>query len=125
MYKLYLALAAVFGALSVILGAFAAHGLKSRLDDYAKGIWETAVQYQTTHALALMILAILMKNYVTSSSLKVAGISWVIGIVIFSGSLYCLALTRMKWLGAITPIGGVAFIVGWLALLIFAIKGYE
>ncbi len=122
MHKFFIISSAVFGGLSVILGAFAAHGLKNKLDAYAKGVWETAVQYQSVHAISLMVLGFAMVHHANSTWLKVVGWSWSAGIVVFSGSLYLLAVTKTKWLGAITPIGGVALIVGWVALLIFALK---
>jgi uncharacterized membrane protein YgdD (TMEM256/DUF423 family) len=108
-----LRVAAVLGALAVILGAFGAHGLKDVLArNNTAGIWEKAVFYHFIHAIMLFILAGRMPLQ--------AGpwFSFLIGIVIFSGSLYLLAVTNLRWLGAITPIGGVSFIVGWLWLVI-------
>jgi uncharacterized membrane protein YgdD (TMEM256/DUF423 family) len=105
--------AAAFGAAAVILGAFGAHGLKDiLLRNGTAAIWETAVFYHFVHAVMLFLLA--------GRILPSAGpaYSFTIGIMLFSGSLYLLALTNLRWLGAITPIGGVSFIVGWVWLLI-------
>lgn len=120
--KWVLIVASFSGFITVALGAFAAHGLKHRLSDYSKAIWDTAVQYQMFHTLSLLAVGLLLTQFSGVQSLKVSAISWLLGIIIFSGSLYTLALTNMKWLGAITPIGGAAFLVGWAALLWFAIK---
>lgn len=112
---------ALFGAVSVGLGAFGAHGLKGRVDERMIEVWATAAQYNMTHALALIAVA-----WVASRSqhvaTQVAGWAFVAGIVLFSGSLYAMVLTGQRKLGAITPIGGVAFIVGWLALAFAASK---
>ncbi|PWK53666.1 DUF423 domain-containing protein [Pleionea mediterranea] len=122
--KWALIFASLSGFFTVVLGAFAAHGLKHRLDQYAKGIWETAVQYQMFHTLVLLVVGLLLSQaqFSAAQSLKVSAVSFLIGIIIFSGSLYTLALTNIKWLGAVTPLGGLAFLVGWAALLWFAIK---
>ncbi|RXJ72526.1 hypothetical protein CS022_15175 [Veronia nyctiphanis] len=108
-----IALGCVFSALSVMIGAFAAHGLKAHLSDYSLSIIRTGVQYQFWHSLALLALgSVLLRidapRLILSAKLLVAG------IVFFSGSLYGLALTGANWLGPITPIGGVFFIAGWL-----------
>ena len=104
-------------ALGVILGAFGAHGLRGRLDAYLMGVYEKAVFYHFIHALGILIVSLLPKAGVASQ----ASAGWVCGlllagIAIFSGSLYLLALTGNRVLGAITPVGGVCFIAGWLAL---------
>ena len=121
--KTILIIAGVFGVLSVAIGAFGAHGLgatlttNNRLDTF-----ETAVKYQFYHTLALFLLGILMIN-MQSNYLNYAAISFILGMVIFSGSLYTLSLTNMTWLGAITPIGGLGFILGWIFLNFGASKG--
>jgi len=120
--KLFLMLGSISGLLSVALGAFGAHALKERLDEYSLGIFHTGVTYQTTHALAMIIVALLIKWYPDSNGLQWAGWSFLIGTLIFSGSLYALAMSGIKVLGAITPIGGVLFIVGWALLVIHAWK---
>ena len=112
---------AMFSGLAVALGAFAAHGLKSRLSAYSLDVFETAVKYQMYHALALLALGLLASR-IETTGVKVAGYSFTLGILIFSGSLYTLSLTGIKWLGAITPIGGVAFLVGWISLTITCFK---
>ena len=109
--------AALFGAAAVLLGAFGAHGLVERVSPERLLVWETGAQYQFYHALALLALS--------SGALRgrwtrwhgLAALGWITGIVVFSGSLYLLVLLDMGWLGAVTPIGGVAFVVGWLMLL--------
>ena len=108
--------AGVIGALAVILGAFGAHGLESRLDADDLEIWHTAVLYHLFHAAALLAVAAAPERFWTTPWLARVAWAWVVGIAIFSGSLYLLALTGVGWLGAITPIGGVALIVGWALL---------
>jgi len=105
---------AILLALAVILGAFGAHGLRERMDDYARGVYEKAVFYHFIHALGILIVSLLPKTgtFPPESAGPVCT-ALLAGIVFFSGSLYLLALTGNRWLGAITPIGGVAFIVGW------------
>lgn len=110
-------IAAVLGFLAVALGAFGAHGLEGILTRHDRvATWETAVFYHFIHAVVLLVLA-LRKPVLTGSWW-----SFFIGIVVFSGSLYLLALTNATWLGAITPIGGVSFLVGWLWLIVSAGK---
>ena len=118
----WIAIAALNMALAVITGAFGAHALKARLSTEALSWWQTAVAYQMWHALGLMALGILLRVSLTNpATLPVTGVqtSAVLlqaGIVIFSGSLYAMALGAPRWFGAITPIGGLAFIAGWLWL---------
>ena len=113
LWALWFKFSAVFGALGVILGAFAAHGLKGRLSPESMSIFETAVKYQMYHAFALIGVGVLAMR-VESTSIKLAGIFFILGTIIFSGSLYLLVATDTKWLGAITPIGGLALILGWV-----------
>ncbi len=115
---------AVNAALAVALGAFGAHALKEKLSEHYLAIWETAVQYQMFHALGLIAIGILMSSSLLGpiSQLNWAGWLLLAGIIIFSGSLYILSLTGIGVLGAITPIGGVAFIIGWIMLIIAATK---
>lgn len=108
-------LAALFGMLSVALGAFGAHGLQGRLSPADMAIFETAVRYQFFHALALMVPALRMER-TRNGFLELAAWSFLAGIVLFSGSLYVLVGSGQRWLGAVTPLGGVSFIVGWCAL---------
>ena len=121
MSRIFLAIAAIFGGLSVAAGAFATHALKERLSERSLEIFETAARYQMYHALVLLLVALLlMQETISQSTLVAAGWSFVIGILFFSGSLYVLSLTNIKVLGAIAPLGGAAFIVGWLAIAIAA-----
>jgi len=120
MDRVFITLAAVSGCLSVGLGAFAAHALRDRLSADALQVFQTGVTYQMYHALALLGVGILLARFSADGSawLSAAGWLFVVGSVLFSGSLYLLALTGTTWLGAITPLGGVAFLAGWLALAI-------
>jgi len=108
----WLAIGAVAAGVGVGLGAFGAHGLKSRIEPQTLAVFETGVRYQLYHALALLAVA-----WVTSRSTSAlpgaAGWAFLVGILLFSGSLYLLVFTGTKWLGAITPLGGVAFLLGW------------
>ena len=115
MVKLYLLAGSFFCLFSVILGAFAAHGLKNRLSEYAIGIFKTAAEYQMVHGLALIVVAVLIKWGI---NLNMAGGFFIAGTLLFSGSLYLLALTGLKWLGPITPLGGLCFIIGWIVILV-------
>jgi uncharacterized membrane protein YgdD (TMEM256/DUF423 family) len=119
MSKFWLVLAAVSGLLSVSLGAFGAHSLKYLLDDYGRSIYEKAVIYQMFHTVGLFVVG-LLQVYSKGISYSMAGWGFLTGILLFSGSLYLLAITGMKWLGAITPIGGIAFLFGW-GCVVFAL----
>ncbi|KZN47118.1 DUF423 domain-containing protein [Pseudoalteromonas luteoviolacea] len=114
MAKLFLIIGSTFCMLSVALGAFAAHGLKHHVSEYAVGIFKTAAEYQMTHGLAIIVVAFLLK---WGLQMKWAGYLFIAGIMLFSGSLYLLALTGAKWLGPITPMGGMCFIFGWLVII--------
>jgi uncharacterized membrane protein YgdD (TMEM256/DUF423 family) len=116
MAKLFLSLSSVFGFLSVALGAFGAHALKQRFNDYQMGIFQTGIHYQFFHTLALVGVGALLLKWPDSLGLKYSGLAFVFGVLVFSGSLYLLAFTQIKWLGAITPIGGVSFLIGWILL---------
>lgn len=108
--------------LAVILGAFAAHGLKSQLSQSMLNTFQTGVQYQMYHALAIILVALFYQQ--TGSNLLLWSASLLlVGILAFSGSLYALALTEIKWFGPITPFGGLCFIAGWAIFLIAVIKG--
>jgi len=113
----YFSIGAISGCVVVMLGAFGAHGLKDILDSYGKSIYDKAVLYQMFHTLAILALGIIEK-VLPDVQLQLAGWAFLLGIVIFSGSLYILALTGIKWLGMITPIGGLLFIIGWIVLFI-------
>ncbi len=121
--QIFMAAAAILAGLSVAAGAFAAHALKEKLTENALTIFEKGAKYQMYHALALLLVALLILNNSTAPTyLNVAGFAFIVGIVIFSGSLYTLSLSGIKWLGAITPIGGAAFLIGWGSLAIAAWK---
>ncbi|WP_044291039.1 DUF423 domain-containing protein [Rivularia sp. PCC 7116] len=121
MTKIFMSLAAVFGGLSVAAGAFASHALKEKLSERALEIFEVGARYQMYHALALLLVAILLsQSQSPPASLIVSGWLFIIGIFIFSGSLYALSLSDIKILGAITPLGGAAFMAAWGALAIAA-----
>lgn len=119
MDRTFLFIGALLGGVGVGLGAFGAHGLKGRLSQEMLAVFETGVRYQMYHALALLVLGAMMTR-LEGRAVVVAGWSFTAGILIFSGSLYALALSGVTMLGAITPIGGVAFLAGWLALAIAA-----
>ncbi|HSB97161.1 MAG TPA: DUF423 domain-containing protein [Spongiibacteraceae bacterium] len=121
MAKTYLLIAALNGFIAVALGAFGAHGLKQRLSADMLAVYQTGVQYHFYHTFALLAVALLLlhlplNNISLSNALRWSGILFTVGIVIFSGSLYVLSITGIRWLGAITPLGGVAFLAGWLLL---------
>ncbi|MBF2004583.1 MAG: DUF423 domain-containing protein [Chlorogloeopsis fritschii C42_A2020_084] len=117
MTQIFLSLAAILGGLSVAAGAFASHALRERISERSLLIFETGARYQMYHALALLVIALLLSRVDSPPpSLVASGWLFIIGIAIFSGSLYALSLTDVKYLGAITPIGGAAFLAGWCAL---------
>ena len=127
MHKTFLKTAALLGAFSVGMGAFAAHALKDLVSEYAIGIFETAVRYQFYHVFALLAVGILYERF-GGAMLKWAGRMFIIGTILFSGSLYALAVVKgavlpgFKWLGPITPLGGLCFILGWIFLFIALLK---
>jgi len=120
MDRLFMVIAALSGALSVALGAFGAHALEARLSADLLGTFETGVRYQFYHTLALLAVVAAIGRWPASNLPVIAGWLFIAGIVVFSGSLYLLVMTGTRWLGAITPIGGVAFIAGWLLLALAA-----
>ncbi|MCB2222499.1 MAG: DUF423 domain-containing protein [Bacteroidetes bacterium] len=121
MGKTIIMTAAIFMAMAVIIGAFGAHGLKSHLPEELMQTFKTGVEYHFYHALGLLLIGVL-SFYMPSGLLNWSAFFLGIGIVIFSGSLYLLALTGIRWIGAITPIGGLSFIVGWVFLFLAAWK---
>jgi uncharacterized membrane protein YgdD (TMEM256/DUF423 family) len=116
MAKLFITLASLSGMLAVALGAFGAHALKDKLDAYALGVFETAVQYHFYHSFALLAVGIIALSQPQTALLKSSGWLFILGILVFSGSLYLLSITGVRWLGAITPLGGLALIGGWACL---------
>ena len=120
--KSWIIIGSILAALAVILGAFGAHGLKARLSPEDLAIFETGVRYHIIHALSIIIIGIL-GYHISSEILKTPIIFFTIGIFLFSGSLYILVLSGARWLGAITPLGGIGFIAGWLLLAYNLWKG--
>jgi uncharacterized membrane protein YgdD (TMEM256/DUF423 family) len=116
MERIYFVFASISGAVGVMLGAFGAHALKSKLTPDLLNTFETGVRYQMYHAFALFAVAFAISRNGTSDLLDAAGLLFISGTILFSGSLYLLAATRYKRLGAITPFGGLAFVAGWLLL---------
>lgn len=122
MARHFLVIAALSGFLAVALGAFGAHGLKDKLAPDLMAVYQTAVQYHFYHTLVLLAVAMLLLRYPQQGVLVASGGLLVAGLLLFSGSLYVLALSGVRWLGAITPLGGVAFLLAWLLLAWFGIK---
>ena len=114
MPKMFLSIAGTLAALAALLGAFGAHGLKAKLAPEMMAVYQTAVQYHMWHALGLAIIALALPQWPHLTLLRWAAWLMVLGVVLFSGSLYALALTEIKMLGAITPFGGLAFIIAWI-----------
>jgi uncharacterized membrane protein YgdD (TMEM256/DUF423 family) len=123
MNQLFFLIGGLSGGLAVALGAFGAHALKARLTLDQLATFETGVRYQMYHALALLAVALAMTRVPIFSLLNGAGWLFVAGTLLFSGSLYLLCLTRKRWLGAVTPFGGLAFIAGWVCLAVAALGG--
>ncbi len=125
--RFVLSLAALLGALTVLLGAFGAHGLKSVLNAAQMALYQTAVQYQFVHVLALLATGVLLRLSTLSEPARrlMLRAAWIFlfGLLLFCGSLYALSLTGLKGLGMVTPIGGVLFVVGWLLLAYGASQG--
>ncbi|WP_432785267.1 hypothetical protein AAEX37_02157 [Oligella sp. MSHR50489EDL] len=120
--RLFICLGALFGFLGVVLGAFGAHGLQNIVEAKQLAVWHTGVQYQMYHSLALLSVSLLAVSLVNPRIARWAGWAFVLGILLFSGSLYAIVLLGVKTLGLITPIGGLFFLIGWLLLLLAAIK---
>ncbi|MCM3764087.1 DUF423 domain-containing protein [Neobacillus niacini] len=122
--KTFIMIGAINAFLAVALGAFGAHGLKDKLDAHYLDIWKTGVQYQMFHATGLMVVALLLGKAATSSLFTWSGWLMLAGIILFSGSLYVLSLTKIGPLGAITPIGGVCFLAAWVLMILGAMKEF-
>ncbi|WP_018923238.1 DUF423 domain-containing protein [Salsuginibacillus kocurii] len=120
MWKVLIILGAINAGIVVAIGAFGAHGLEGRISDRMLENYQTGVQYHMFHALGIILIGLVAAFAGSSGLLTWAGWVMFVGILFFSGSLYTMALTGQTWLGAITPIGGLAFIAGWL-LLVFAV----
>jgi uncharacterized membrane protein YgdD (TMEM256/DUF423 family) len=122
MMKLFIIIGAVNAFLAVALGAFGAHGLEGKVPAKYLETWQTGVTYQMFHAVGILIIGILLGNLPATSLLSWSGWLMLIGIILFSGSLYVLTLTQISVLGAITPLGGVSFLVAWVLLIIAAVR---
>ena len=120
--KLFLTLGALAGMLAVMLGAFGAHALRAKLTPDLLAVYNTAVQYHFWHALGLVAIGIVAIHLPASAPLKWAGWLMLTGVLVFSGSLYLLAITGARWLGAITPLGGTAFIVSWALFAVAIVR---
>jgi uncharacterized membrane protein YgdD (TMEM256/DUF423 family) len=120
--KIFLVLGAINAFLAVALGAFGAHGLEGKLEPKYLETWKTGVTYQMFHATGLLIIAVLLGKLPANSLLTWSGWLMFIGIILFSGSLYVLSVTKISILGAITPLGGVAFLAAWVLLIVAAVK---
>ncbi len=123
MNQIFFLLSSLTGGLAVALGAFGAHALKGRLTPDLLTTFETGVRYQMYHALALLAVALAATRVPASGLLNAAGWLFLAGMLLFSGSLYLLCFTKKRWLGAITPLGGLAFIAGWVCLALTALGG--
>lgn len=114
--RVWLLIGSVYGFIAVALGAFGAHALKEKLPPEMLAVWRTAVEYQFYHALALLLVGVLSRQ-LQSTSLNAVGLCFAAGVLLFSGSLYALALSGVRGLGAVTPFGGILFLTGWALLL--------
>ena len=110
----YVATGAFCAALAVIFGAFGAHGIEARLEPRMLSVYQTAVEYHTYHALGIILIGLIITTRPNSILTRWAAAIMLAGIILFSGSLYLLSFSGMRWLGAITPFGGLAFIIAWL-----------
>ncbi|MDN4080750.1 DUF423 domain-containing protein [Paenibacillus polymyxa] len=121
--KVLLLLGCIVMFLAVALGAFGAHALKKRLSADMMSIFQTGIQYQIAHGLGLLLLGVLAGNLAHSSLIVTAGLVMLVGILLFSGSLYVLSVSGVKKLGAVTPIGGLAFLASWVIVIVAVIQG--
>ena len=122
MAKLFLILGGVNALLAVAFGAFGGHALKHRIDESLQAIYQTGSQYHFYHSLGLLMIGLVALQTPNTIWLKLSGWSMFVGIILFSGSLYLLAILNLRWLGMVTPIGGLLFILGWIFLTITFIK---
>jgi uncharacterized membrane protein YgdD (TMEM256/DUF423 family) len=122
MNRTFLLIGALYGFLGVTFGAFGAHALRNRLSPDMLSVFETGVRYQMYHAFAILLVAAAMGHFGNARLLGIAGWLFTAGVVLFSGSLYALALSDVRILGAVTPIGGLLFLAGWAVLIVFALS---
>ncbi|MDA0322258.1 MAG: DUF423 domain-containing protein [Verrucomicrobia bacterium] len=123
MAKLFMVIGGIYGCLGVAFGAFGAHALKARLDTQLLDAYETGVRYQFYHALALLVVGLLLERWTTPATLPAAGWLFSGGVLLFSGSLYLLAIAGWRWLGPVTPLGGLLLIAGWVCFVIGVVRG--
>lgn len=122
--NIFMLVAAINGFLAVTLGAFGSHGLKGKIPDAMLAVWHTAVQYHFYHVIALLLVSLVAQKGLPSPWLNASSWGFTVGLILFCGSLYGIALGGPKWLGPITPLGGLSFMVGWLCLAYHAlVKG--
>jgi len=116
--RLWIKLGGILGGLSVMFGAFGAHSLKERLTEKSLATFQTGVQYQFMHSIALILVGLLSLHFADEHKKKIERPGWffLAGIILFSGSLYSLALGGLRWLGPVTPLGGLCFMIGWVLL---------
>ena len=120
--RLFLLLGSANAALAVMLGAFGAHALKARLGEHLIKVYQTGIDYHFCHALGLLLIGIIAMNIPVTHWLRVSGWSMFAGIILFCGSLYLLSVLNLRWLGMVTPVGGVLFITAWVCLFMAIIK---
>lgn len=121
--KLFVALGSLNMALAIAFGAFGAHGLKGKISQDLLANWNTAAHYHLIHGIALLFIGLLISKLGEYSSwVQIAGWLFIVGIILFSGSLYLMAVTQVKTLGAITPVGGISFLIGWIMVMITSWK---
>ncbi|WP_342433645.1 DUF423 domain-containing protein [Neobacillus sp. FSL H8-0543] len=120
--KAFIIIGAINAFIAVALGAFGAHGLADKLEPKYLDIWKTGVTYQMFHATGILVIGLLLSKVTTSPQFTWAGWMMLLGIILFSGSLYVLSLTKIGILGAITPLGGVCFLAAWVLIIIGAVK---
>ena len=120
--KVFIIIGAINAFLAVALGAFGAHGLEGRVEQKYLEIWKTGVTYQMFHATGLLIVGVLLGRLPANALLSWSGWMMLLGIILFSGSLYVMTLTKISILGAITPLGGLAFLAAWILIVVAAVK---
>ncbi len=121
-YNVFLFMASLSAFLGVAMGAFGAHMMRATLGSEMMAVYQTAVNYQMWHALGLSMVAILLRFNPDSMLLAWAGWLLVTGIILFSGSLYALSISGVRWLGAVTPLGGTSFLIAWILIMVFAVQ---
>ena len=120
--RLFIALGSINATLAVVFGAFGAHALKARISSQMLEVYHTAAQYHFYHAIGMLLVGVVAMQLPDSGALRLSGFLMLAGIVLFCGSLYVLAITGVTWLGAITPLGGLAFIAAWVALAFAVVR---